>query len=127
MSTAGTVNYRLKQIDFDGTFSYSNIIIAAFDFTPAEYVLYQNYPNPFNPVTSIKFSVPYESNVRISVYNVLGQKTAVLLDDVKNIGQHEISWNASGSSSGIYYYSIDATSLDGKNSFNSIKKMVLVK
>ncbi len=51
----GTYKYRLKQIDFDGSFTYSNEIEVEVDFTPKEFVLYQNYPNPFNPSTTIKF------------------------------------------------------------------------
>ena len=62
----GTVQYRLKQIDFDGTITYSNVISVDVDFTPKEYTLYQNYPNPFNPSTTIKFALPFDSNVRIS-------------------------------------------------------------
>ncbi len=123
----GTVQYRLKQIDFDGTFTYSNIISVEVDFTPKEYALYQNYPNPFNPSTTIKFALPFDSNVRITVYNLLGEQVALLFDQVKEVGYHNITWNASNLASGIYIYRIDAKSLTGENNYSAVKKMLLMK
>ncbi len=123
----GTVNYRLKQIDFDGTITYSNVISVEVDFTPKEYALYQNYPNPFNPSTTIKFALPFDSNVRITIYNLLGEQIDVLFDQVKEVGYHNINWNAGNLASGVYLYTIDAKSLDGLKNFNAVKKMMLVK
>jgi len=126
-SFQGTIQYRLKQIDFDGTFSYSKVASVEVDFTPKEYTLFQNYPNPFNPSTTIKFALPFDSNVRIAVYNLLGEQVEVIFDQVKEVGYHNISWNASELASGVYIYTIEAKSLDGLQKFNSVKKMMLVK
>ncbi|MBP9581652.1 MAG: hypothetical protein IT276_10445, partial [Ignavibacteriaceae bacterium] len=123
----GTIQYRLKQIDFDGTSTYSKAISVEVDFTPKEYTLYQNYPNPFNPSTTIKFALPFDSNVRITIYNLLGEQVAVLFDQVKEVGYHNVSWNASSLASGIYIYTIEAKSIDGLKNFNSVKKMTLIK
>ncbi|HCY75976.1 MAG TPA: hypothetical protein DHV28_08645 [Ignavibacteriales bacterium] len=123
----GTVQYRLKQLDFDGTITYSNVISVDVDFTPKEYTLYQNYPNPFNPSTTIKFALPFDSNVRITIYNMLGEQVEVIFDQVKEVGYHNVSWNASSLASGVYIYTIDAKSVDGLKTFNSVKKMMLVK
>ncbi len=126
-SYQGTAQYRLKQIDYDGTISYSNVISVELDFTPKEYALYQNYPNPFNPVTTIKFALPFESSVRMVIYNLLGEQVEVLFNDVKEAGYHDIYWNAKQLASGIYLYTIEANSLDGTKNFTSVKKMVLIK
>jgi hypothetical protein len=123
----GTLQYRLKQIDFDGTITYSKAISVEVDFTPKEYTLYQNYPNPFNPSTTIKFALPFDSNVRITIYNLLGEQVAILFDQVKEVGYHNVNWNASGYASGVYIYSIEAKSLDGLKNFSSVKKMMLMK
>ena len=123
----GTIQYRLKQIDFDGTSTYSKAIYVEVDFTPKEYTLYQNYPNPFNPSTTIKFALPFDSNVRITIYNLLGEQVAVLFDQVKEVGYHNVTWNASSLASGMYIYTIEAKSLDGLKNFNSVKKMTLIK
>jgi hypothetical protein len=123
----GTVQYRLKQIDFDGTSTYSKAISVEVDFTPKEYTLYQNYPNPFNPSTTIKFALPFDSNVRITIYNLLGEQVDVIFDQVKEVGYHNVSWNAGDLASGVYIYTIDAKSVDGLKNFNSVKKMMLVK
>ena len=92
-SISGEITYRLKQIDLNGTFNYSNQINVTVDFTPKEYTLYQNYPNPFNPTTKIKFALPFDSRVKISVYNVLGELIGVLLDEVRTVGYHDIQFN----------------------------------
>ncbi|HQI42444.1 MAG TPA: T9SS type A sorting domain-containing protein, partial [Ignavibacteriaceae bacterium] len=126
-SYQGTAQYRLKQIDYDGTISYSNVISVELNFTPKEYALYQNYPNPFNPATTIKFALPFESSVKIVIYNLLGEKVEMLFDGVKEVGYHDIYWNASKLASGIYIYTIEANSLDGSKNFSSVKKMVLMK
>lgn len=126
-SYQGAVQYRLKQIDFDGTVSYSRVISVDVDFTPREFALFQNYPNPFNPATTIKFALPFNSNVKISVFNILGEQVAVLLDQVKEVGYHNVSWNANQLASGVYFYNIEAKSVDGAKTFNAVKKMMLIK
>ncbi len=125
--TLGTYKYRLKQIDFDGTFEYSNGIEVEVDFTPKEFVLYQNYPNPFNPSTTIKYSLPVESTVRINIYNSLGQMIEELVSKVQTSGNYEVTWNAQNYSSGVYYYSFEVNSADGSKSHREMKKIVFLK
>ena len=73
-------------------------------------MLSQNYPNPFNPTTNIRFAVPQSSVVKLSVYNILGQKVADLVNKYLNSGSYEVNWNAAGLSSGIYIYRLEAGS-----------------
>ena len=89
--------------------------------TPSEYELSQNYPNPFNPTTTINFSVPKEGNVRIAIYNAVGEQVDVLVNSNKNAGNYVTGWNATNYASGIYYYSIQA------NDYVQTKKMILIK
>jgi hypothetical protein len=117
---ASSLRYRLKQIDFNGVFEYSNEIYID-NLAPADYVLEQNYPNPFNPSTTIKFGVPEKSNVVLTVYNSLGAEVATLVNEVREAGSYEIQFNANNFSSGIYYYRI------ASGNFTEIKKMILLK
>lgn len=123
----GTVSYRLKQIDLDGSFTYSNIVSNEVDFMPKEYALYQNYPNPFNPSTNVKFALPFESKVSVSIYNVTGERVEVLFNGNLTAGYHELAFNGAGKATGIYFYTIEAQALNGAKSFKSVKKMVLLK
>lgn len=88
---------------------------------PLEFSLFQNYPNPFNPSTEIKFGLPRHSDVRIEIFNILGQKVTTLFEGLLPAGYHSVHWNGSNLSSGVYYYRIDA------GSFSDIKKMTLLK
>jgi len=125
--STGIFKYRLKQIDYDGSFTYSHEIEVEVDFTPSEYYVSQNYPNPFNPSTTIKYSLPVESKVRINVYNTLGEMIEELVSKVQSSGNYEISWNAQNYSSGIYYYSFEVNSADGSQSHREMKKIVFLK
>jgi hypothetical protein len=98
--------YRLKQIDTDGQFSYSNEIEVDIDFN--EFVLFQNYPNPFNPVTKIKFKLQKSGMARLVVYNVIGEKVRSLLNEVMEEGIHEVEFNAINLPSGVYIYRLEA-------------------
>lgn len=89
--------------------------------TPEHYALEQNYPNPFNPTTVISFSISVASNTSLEIYNVLGQKVAILVNKELNAGSHKYQFNASNLSSGIYFYKLQS------NNFTSIKKMMLIK
>ncbi len=95
--------------------------------SPNQFILSQNYPNPFNPVTTISYYLPFESRIKIEIYNVLGKTIRTLFDENQNSGNHNITWNASGFSSGVYFYKIFAVSLDGEKKFSSVKKMLLLK
>ena len=94
---------------------------------PEAFMLYQNYPNPFNPTTQLKYAVPEESKITISVYNVLGQKVAELFNGSKSAGFYNIIWNASNYPSGVYFVKFNAEPLNVKNKFFDIKKMLLLK
>ena len=131
----GKYSYRLKQIDFDGTFSYSNEVEVDLSL-PQTFSLAQNYPNPFNPSTKISFSVPsvvdakFASTtlVQLKVYDVLGNEIATLVNEEKPAGNYEVTFDAKnlpagrqGLSSGIYYCNLQA------GSFNQSIKMILLK
>lgn len=95
---------------------------------PTEFVLYQNYPNPFNPLTKIQFTLPQKGNVVVTIYNNLGQLVEVLFDGTKQIGYHEVSFNGSSFSSGVYFYVIKVSnSISNKEIYSGSKKMVLIK
>ena len=125
ISKPGKYSYRLKQIDFDGSVNYSSIVESEVE-GPQVFVLSQNYPNPFNPSTMISFSLPVDSYVSIELFNTLGEKVDELTNRDYSIGSHEVNFDASKLSNGVYYYTINATAVDG-SSFVSTKKMVLMK
>ena len=95
---------------------------------PKDFALEQNYPQPFNPTTTIRFALPTDSKVTLKVYNLLGQVVATLTDGVMSAGYQSVQWNASNNASGVYFYRIEATSLnDPGKSFMQVKKMVLMR
>jgi hypothetical protein len=118
--SAGNYSYRLKQIDFDGTFEYSNSVEVEIS-TPSVYELAQNYPNPFNPSTAIKFNIPEAGNVKLVVYNLLGQEVNTLVNEFKSAGSYTINFDATNLTSGVYLYKIEA------NGFVQTRKMMLIK
>ncbi len=116
----GKYKYRLKQIDFDGTFKYSNTVEV--DYTvPVEYALEQNYPNPFNPTTTIKFSIPTDEFVSLKVYNILGKEVAQIINENLKAGIHKAVFSAHNFTSGVYFCKIDA------GNYSAVKKIVLLK
>lgn len=117
---AGKYYYRLRQVDFDGTYEYSKTVEAEVA-APAEFKLNQNYPNPFNPSTTISFSLPKATNAKLFIYNQIGQKVAELVNKNLEAGIYNFSWDASGQSSGLYFYELQT------NEFKSVKKMTLIK
>jgi len=119
-TSAGTYLYRLKQVDFNGSFEYSPEVEITVD-SPLGYSLDQNYPNPFNPATSIKYSIPESGIVTLKVYNTLGQLTAVLENGYKPAGTYNLSFNGTKLSSGIYYYTLES---GGRM---MVRKMMLLK
>jgi hypothetical protein len=94
---------------------------------PTVYSLMQNYPNPFNPTTVIKYGLPGNSNVKLKIYNVLGQLVESLVNGMQPAGYHEVTWNASNKASGVYLCSIEAVSTDNNKTFHSVKKLLLLK
>lgn len=112
--------YRLKQIDFGGTFEYSNEVEVEVNI-PLEFALEQNFPNPFNPTTTIKYSIAEEGFVNLTIFNLLGEKVAALVSRNMKPGRYTVDFDASSLSTGIYVYRLDS----GKNT--SVKKMILMK
>ena len=125
--SSGKYSYRLKQIDFDGTFSYSNVIevdVRSLD----NFTLEQNYPNPFNPSATIKYSIPENGFVSIKVYDVLGKEVALVVNEEKAAGHYEVAFDASRLSSGVYFYRLTTTPVSGQTeNFSSTRKMILAK
>ncbi len=120
--------YRLKQIDYDGTFKYSKEIEVDVNYSPKEYILYQNYPNPFNPITNIEYRIPNKEFVTLMVYDVLGNEVATLVNEEKPAGRYEVIFDGSnlpagkaGLSSGVYIYRITA------GDYSASKKLMLLK
>jgi photosystem II stability/assembly factor-like uncharacterized protein len=117
---AGKHQYRLKQIDYDGSFEFSDIVEVEI-LSPIEFSLSQNYPNPFNPTTTIQYSIPESGNVKLIVYNSLGEQVSTLVNDFKESGNYQVEFDATNLSSGIYYYSLQI------NSFVETRKMILLR
>lgn len=115
-----TLYYRLKQIDFDGTFNYSNTIEVEL-YGLISFELEQNYPNPFNPNTKISWQSPVSSYQVLKIYDILGNEVSTLVDGFKEAGYHTIEFDAGSLSSGVYVYKLQA------GDFVSVKKMVLAK
>ncbi|MBX7044792.1 MAG: fibronectin type III domain-containing protein [Ignavibacteria bacterium] len=118
---SGKYYYRLKQIDYNGSYEYHNLTNFVQVGIPAKWDLSQNYPNPFNPSTKINFDIPKESFVKISVYDVTGRLVADIVNERKDAGYYTVEFNASALSSSIYFYRIEA------DNFTATKKMMLLK
>ena len=102
----GSNYYKLKQIDYDGTITYSNILSVIFNKNYT-FKLYPNHPNPFNSETTINFSLPIRSDVTLEIYNILGQKVdKIHLNNLKS-GNNRIHYSADNLTSGIYFYTIE--------------------
>ncbi len=129
---AGKVQYRLKQIDLDGAFKYSEVVEVEIN-APKKFELIQNYPNPFNPTTNITYVIPRseatrlrlgrtdEVSVKLRVYDALGREVATLVNAKQSPGNYSVKFNASKLGSGIYYYTLRA------GDFVQTKKMILMK
>ena len=123
---SGSYQYRLKILDNDGSFNYSEVDKATVG-VPEEYLLSQNYPNPFNPATTINYALPSASDVRITVVNAAGEIVSVLTNERQPAGFYNINFNAAKFSSGVYFYTLNAVSTDGKNKIVLTKKAILLK
>jgi Ca-activated chloride channel homolog len=119
--------YRLKQLDYNGNYKYSDEVEIQVNLVPEEYNISQNYPNPFNPVTTIAYSLPVVSSVRLEIYNVLGELISIMVNGIQVPGNYIITWDASSEPSGVYFYKIIAKSADGRNTFTSARKMIVIK
>ena len=131
---SGKYNYRLKQIDLDGSFNYSNEIELIIGI-PKTFSLEQNYPNPFNPGTKISWQSPVSGWQTLKVYDILGNEVATLVDEYREAGSYEIEFNAAKTNhgvslpSGVYFYQlrvVDPSSSSGQD-FVDTKRMVLIR
>jgi hypothetical protein len=111
--------YRLKQIDNDGSFEYSDVVEV--EVVPDQYELSQNYPNPFNPTTTIRFSLPQATQLKITLYNMLGEQVKTLAEGTYEMGYHNIVVDAASLPSGTYIYHLESSD------FVQVKKMILLK
>jgi hypothetical protein len=118
--SGGVCFYRLRQVDYDGSYSYSDVVNVESEI-PSMFVLEQNYPNPFNPSTRIRYQLPVDGLVTLQLYDPVGRLVGVLVNEEKPAGTHEVMFNASSYSSGVYYYKLTS----GQNS--GIKKLLLMK
>ena len=98
----GSLQYRLKQIDTDGSFTFSDIV-SVNNALAKSFKLYSAYPNPFNPSTRIKYAIPASTNVSLKIYDVIGNEVATLVNEKKEAGEYEVEFNASNLPSGIYF------------------------
>ncbi len=120
INSAGTYSYRLKQIDNDGTYEFSNIIEVNFG-SPINFELSQNYPNPFNPSTTISFNLPESGKVILKIYNIMGEEIKTLVEGYREAGIYTVKFNAEGHPSGMYLYRLST------NGFTETKKMLFMK
>lgn len=119
---AGRYAYRLRQVDFDGSFSYTSAAEIEIGSAAKELALGSNYPNPFNPETSIEFTVPREGRATLTVYNMIGQEVATLFDGVAEAGKiHRVTFSGSSMPSGLYFYRLEF------GSTTIVKRMMLLK
>src|SRR3989339_781410 len=118
--STGKYSYRLKQIDLDGSVTYSQVVSVDLGMVNS-FVLEQNYPNPFNPSTQIRFSIPEVTNVKLIVSDALGREIALLVDGKLNAGDYKIDFDADGISSGIYICILIT------DTFKQSRQMILMK
>jgi hypothetical protein len=117
----GKIYYRLKQIDYNGATDYSSPVEVTYEPKPNDFALDQNYPNPFNPTTSIKYSLPEETHIKLTIYDLLGNEVKVLVDENRPAGTYTAKFDGSELTSGIYIYRLQA------GDFVSTKRMALIK
>lgn len=122
---SGKVFYKLKQIDYNGNYVFTDAAVLDFMSSPQSFELFQNFPNPFNPVTKIKFAVPSDlekgSVISLKVYDVLGNEVAALVNEIKPTGIHTVEFDGSKLTSGIYFYKLQS------GDFKISKKLLLLK
>jgi len=137
LSENDTYYFRITAVDLSGNESgFSNEVHVTpvgienkdeFLVLPKKYKLEQNYPNPFNPSTTVKYGIPEQSNIKIEIFNMLGQSVGVLVNAEKSAGFYETTWNATNLPSGVYLISIRAEGLSSQKNFTQVKKALLLK
>lgn len=126
---SGKYFYRLKQIDFDGTSSYSGEVEVEMNFNPMNFKLHQNYPNPFNPTTRIQYQVASSSFITLKIFDVLGNEVAKLVNETQPAGYYEVIWDTANFPSGVYFYKLTAENFSSHadQRFVDTKKMILIR
>ena len=125
--SAGKYQYRLKQIDFDGSFEYSNTVEVEIT-SPTEFSLEQNYPNPFNPSTNIKYAISSRQFVTLKIFNSLGEEIETLVNEFQDAGVHSKLYILNSTlPSGVYYYQLRVYPVSGVGGFVETKKMILLR
>lgn len=119
--SSGVYNYRIKQIDFDGTFKYYNLSETVEIGVPERFELAQNYPNPFNPNTVIGYQLPVIGFISLKVFDIIGNEVATLVNEYKSAGRYEVEFDASVLTSGVYFYVLRA------GEYTQTKKMILLR
>ncbi|MDR3609066.1 MAG: T9SS type A sorting domain-containing protein [Ignavibacteriaceae bacterium] len=120
----GSISYRLKQIDYNGEFQYSNEIIVQIgnDLSKTtQYQLSQNYPNPFNPATTISYSLPIDGFVSFKVFDALGREVSTLVNENKKAGSYSVVFDGSRLASGVYFGKLNS------GRYTSSIKMIIMK
>ena len=120
-SANGKTSYRLKQIDRDGKFEYSQTVEVTVASAPKEFALEQNYPNPFNPTTIISYQIPVSNHVSLKVFDMLGKEVATLVNETKETGSYSAKVDGTKLSSGIYFYKLQSGNLI------AVKKLTIMK
>jgi hypothetical protein len=127
ITEVGTYYYRLRQVDNDGLVNYSSPVSISISVLSVNesilltYKLEQNYPNPFNPSTTIKYGLPEQAHVTLTVHNTLGQRVATLVNEKQNEGYHKVVFNNPSLPNGVYFYRLQA------GTFTDTKKLLLIK
>ncbi|MDP1677509.1 MAG: T9SS type A sorting domain-containing protein [Bacteroidota bacterium] len=127
--SSGKYSYRLKQIDRDGKFSYSQSVEVMIGSAPKEFALIQNYPNPFNPSTMIGYQLSVSSTIKLTVFDVLGREIAVLANGKQEAGNYTVQFDAKNLSGGLYFYQLQIRQTEGGRArdFVETKKMIFAK
>ncbi len=117
------------ELYFDNLMSFSTTGVEQDNSTslPVEFQLFQNYPNPFNPNTTIKFSLPEDCRITITIYNSVGEMVKEVLNESQSKGLHQVDVDGSKLTSGVYFYSLNAISANGNKSYSSSKKLIMLK
>ena len=125
ITNANGLQYRLRQIDNNGDFEYSNKVQVTSVSSNSE--LSQNFPNPFNPTTSIRYYISKNSFVKLTVYDMLGREVRSLVSGIKDQGNYSVEFNGNNLPSGVYMYRLVISPTDGSKGFVAVKKLMLVK